>query len=814
MDFHWGEYTYNLAGGNEILLSELLRILGTSITESTNEGEEASEERKQLVEESKQLLALAEDMSRIENVWFSNLEFVKVEKKSSEQAEIDWLLTSLAPFDTEEVLTITFTDGSELKIRVTDEVTDAIARVSNDNGATWTEFDYLVTTDDNQGAFDYVKTLSGDVIVELLKETHEQYTLTSGITIGNGSNNFNGTGNPAIKHLTIRSANADTPAKIVKNHTAPLLTVNIRSCNTTIENLFIDGGSVATAAHGGALQFATNDKSSNNGNAAPTATVRNLKFKNCYAMGGSYVGGAVYSKCPLTLENCSFDDCRASSHGGAVYADTAGTVYIKNGATLKDCYAGGNDGAVYTSTSIVMNSNAGTLMFDTCHAYTDGGALFSPTVTMDDNSGTITFTGCYTTNGNGEGGAAFTSASFSGVNNQGTIIFTGCYTTGSSSEGGALFGNSGSITLKCAENGTLRFENLTANASDGGGAICGWSGCVVTIEGTAEHPVEFENCVAKNCGDSRGGGAVYCNAGSGSFKYVNVNNCKSKFGGAFASSVNMTLTDCVITNCTQNESNAIITKGGAIHVSGGTTTLNNCTITGCQATNGGAINVNSGTVVMNGGEISDNTATTNGGAANIAGSFTMNGGRITDCEAAKGAAVFTSGTFTLNSGEISGNNATNSNGGTVQTNGGSGTLRFKGAAKVKGNTINSAAGQNVYLENDRASAVYADGLSAEAEIHIFVTDSVKGKRGYAGRSFGYYTNDANLDRMINERYRGPDGSSPLRGEAVTNYDGGRLLVWKGEDTVLTVVSSEDGTTPVGAGARFELRRGRTTPGHS
>ena len=569
VDFHWGEYTYNLVGGGEIFLSELLGILQNGYRNSEVDPENGGVDVSPTTAERERLGEIIADMSQIESVAFSNSELMKVEKKSSGQKEDDWLLTSFAAFDSEEALTITFKDGSELKISVTDEQVDetsedAIARVSDDGGNTWTYFDSLITGDTNTGAFDHVKTLSGNVIVELLKETDGRYTLTSGVTYGDGSNTFNGgTGNPSIKNLTIRSSNADSPAKLVKTNTAPLLIINIKSCNTTIENLIIDGGGVASTANGGVFQFTTKDRGSNNGNAVPTATVRNVEFKNCQSKGS---GGAVYSVCQLTLENCSFDSCRASSHGGAVYSGTS--VYVRNAvgeaASFIGCHAGGEGGAIYAATSIELNDNVGTLLFDSCFAVGDGGALRSPTITMDNNTGDITFTGCYTTAGNAEGGVAQTSSLFSAVNNQGSILFTGCHTQGSSAEGGALFGYGGIITIKCAEDGTLRFENVTANASDGGGAICGWSNCVVTVEGTPEHPVEFENCVAKNTGESRGGGAVYINAGSGTLKHVRANDCKSKYGGAFAANSSLTMTDCVITNCTKNETGGIISGGGAI----------------------------------------------------------------------------------------------------------------------------------------------------------------------------------------------------------------------------------------------------------
>ena len=90
VDFHWGDYTYSIAGESEILLSALFEKLGV------NE------------------IALAD----IEDVTFSNPDLVGVEKLDS-----DWLLKSLAPFSTEEALVLALKNGQSVEIRVTDEVT-------------------------------------------------------------------------------------------------------------------------------------------------------------------------------------------------------------------------------------------------------------------------------------------------------------------------------------------------------------------------------------------------------------------------------------------------------------------------------------------------------------------------------------------------------------------------------------------------------------------------------------------------------------------------------------------------------------------
>ena len=61
-------------------------------------------------------LSINEDAYSAESVVFSDPSLISVER----QADGDWLLTSLAAFDTEETLTITFADGHEYVMRVTD----------------------------------------------------------------------------------------------------------------------------------------------------------------------------------------------------------------------------------------------------------------------------------------------------------------------------------------------------------------------------------------------------------------------------------------------------------------------------------------------------------------------------------------------------------------------------------------------------------------------------------------------------------------------------------------------------------------------
>jgi len=89
-------YTYNLEGAGSITLKELAIILG--ITKKANADE---------------------FIDNVDNVTFSNENLVKVKKTLFR----GWVLKSLAPFSSEELLTITMKDGTVIEVKVTDNQT-------------------------------------------------------------------------------------------------------------------------------------------------------------------------------------------------------------------------------------------------------------------------------------------------------------------------------------------------------------------------------------------------------------------------------------------------------------------------------------------------------------------------------------------------------------------------------------------------------------------------------------------------------------------------------------------------------------------
>lgn len=86
VDFYYGEFEYHLDGEGSMLLSELFDVL-----------------------------KIDEDAAEAEKVTFTDSELVQVA-----HLQKDWLLTSLAPFDTEEKLTVAMSNGNLYEIAVFD----------------------------------------------------------------------------------------------------------------------------------------------------------------------------------------------------------------------------------------------------------------------------------------------------------------------------------------------------------------------------------------------------------------------------------------------------------------------------------------------------------------------------------------------------------------------------------------------------------------------------------------------------------------------------------------------------------------------
>ena len=132
VDFTYDGYTYSIEGESNIMLSKLFDILG-----------------------------IDEKIDNVENAAFSNPELVAVE-----QVEGDWQLTSLAPFDTNETLTVTLASGAKYVIDVTDAQGDVrvefydVDGTTIDSSASLDSKYYLVATSNWDGSRDAIAPIN------------------------------------------------------------------------------------------------------------------------------------------------------------------------------------------------------------------------------------------------------------------------------------------------------------------------------------------------------------------------------------------------------------------------------------------------------------------------------------------------------------------------------------------------------------------------------------------------------------------------------------------------------------------------------
>ncbi len=105
VDFTYDGFTYCIEGGSSIYLSELAQIIGLYETD----------------------LDKAFSVGNVSNVSFTDYDLAKIEK----QADGDWLLISLAPFTSEETLTIEMNDGVTFIVDVTDAQTPTSASLED-----------------------------------------------------------------------------------------------------------------------------------------------------------------------------------------------------------------------------------------------------------------------------------------------------------------------------------------------------------------------------------------------------------------------------------------------------------------------------------------------------------------------------------------------------------------------------------------------------------------------------------------------------------------------------------------------------------
>ena len=340
-----------------------------------------------------------------------------------------------------------------------------IARVSNDGGRTWTMHSYLINNNydpsndspDQQGAFDYANTLSGEVIIETVLEHHARYTLTDGFS-------FNGPSTVTLRTTQDEQWNPATDrftSTIYRGGDFGSL-ITFENGEAHIENIILDGGTsmgYSCDYDGGLINMESG-----------TLYITDATLQNSYTTGW---GGAIYTAGELYLNGTvTFTGCTANEDGGGVYAYIG--LEIDGEATFTNCTATGNGGGIYADYVACLlthqyNPSNSSLTLENCHAgASGGGAYFKYGIhtTWDASSSsinpaTITATGC---TAGVNGGGFYLSG---GVDLYGDPATTGCYITGCS----AGTGKGGGIYLHSEPNfaGLIIVEgNTHGSGSDAG----------------------------------------------------------------------------------------------------------------------------------------------------------------------------------------------------------------------------------------------------------------------------------------------------------------------------------------------------------
>lgn len=412
-----------------------------------------------------------------------------------------------------------------------------VAQVSND-GANWTSFEQLITGNSETGAFDYANTLSGNVVIELLKANDDSYTLTSGFTF-----------NKSMNSLTLRTATSvGQRATLTKDQTSGSMIVMSSSTSLTVQDVVFDGNNKDSNSSGGAIR---QDQSN-------SVTIIDCDFVNCKATG---YGGAVYSNGNVTVQctqdhSISFEGCVGTIYGGAICGEQSFTM-----------------------------ENYGTVTFQNCNVPRDGGAIRMKYGITINNYSSLSFTNC-----DGQCGGAMENENNVGItiNNTGTLTIEGCDAHSTSYGGGgiAVFGG----TLSITNSGTMSINNCTS--AYGGGGI--YAHNAMTITGTAANQVTISNCSAPN------GGGLYANS-TASITGCTITSCSatSYNGGGFYANSTASLTDCSITGCSANTIGGGVYEASTSLTLGNTVSITDNTLGNTTVTNGAGIYMANANGVIN-----------------------------------------------------------------------------------------------------------------------------------------------------------------------------------------------------------------------
>lgn len=643
VDFEYEGHEFSIAGESEILLSEVFARL--HIEEDIKDVQEVTFTDPELIK--------VEALDADGEVFGADGKTAEADRAAGSDADsgdapdatdrtesgvraADWKLTSLKPFDTTETLTVKLPEKI-IEITVTDDqipagMENAVARVSADNGATWSYHTTMSSaanagnapaagTLTDRGALTYARTLTDNVIVETLKEN---CTLGSATTFDKNANitlrTMSGLGFTSTIHRGWNGGGDGNKALIYLNGANTKFTTEIITFDGTDGTNQLTGRAIHVASGGLTVKDGStfrNFSTPNVGGAIYSAQVKNTKiqgsekgkilFENCRATGSGsdYDGGGAIAfiqgaRDAGRVEGAKFIDCYTDAAGGAIYVRTTSGA---KAFTVTNCVFDGHDnldriaanrvnakwgGAIYIWDGWFALTNCD---FTDCTASVEGGAVCDQAGGGDkvELIANCTFDGHVTlpagTVNAPIGGAVSLSNVSNGTDCIRDITVTDCLTSGN---GGGFYVANPVRKL----DGKIDFSNCSTQNGHGGGIYFASS---VTVDDTAR--LTFDNCHA---GGSGNGGGICFASGFGrnvTIKAAVFKDCSAGGNGGCVWATNSsgaytTKFDSCKFNGHENigGNTATATNGGAIYVPDGSLEFEDCSFTNLSATkNGGAI---------------------------------------------------------------------------------------------------------------------------------------------------------------------------------------------------------------------------------
>ena len=558
--------------------------------------------------------------------------------------------------------------------------TAKIARVSNDGGSTWTYHDYLINssgTGTALGAFDKANTLSGDVIIETLLETHERYTLGQGFT-------FNGA---SLTSVTLRTTQDDGYNPLVSGQRfvstitrgyggASLITSSVA---LTLENIIFDGasGTYTCNTNGGIVNAtgAVTYRNTTSGEIGIRNSESSKKGGAIYAGGnvtvtGNTNGYIFFENCVTTRSNSGNDReaggaiCQHGGTGtsisyarfGALIAESVGKtrdeLAMADIDPAKACTANNGEvygGAVYVcppSTNAPFSFSASNAEFYGCTAFSGGGIYIDHS---DESSQLL-----QNPDHNDNMVESFTDCTFIGCSTHGTE---------NTNYGGGICdehepGHSKLVTMT-----GCMFTDCTAYYWSGGAILRGLT--------TTVSDCTFTRCQGANGGN---GGALFIqekkndgNSDMGDDDTITIEDCEFSdchvegYGGAVSVGTDKdskgsktTISGCTFDNCSANSSEL---GGGAVFARTKELNISGSTFTNCQAKkgHGGAVYQMDGVTLnvsnttfggLNAGEDSSDPSALTVNSVNY-GKYCYAGGTGTNGLLGDGGAIYTTASSSL-----------------------------------------------------------------------------------------------------------------------------------------------------------------------